>query len=337
MLPDPEGIEMNAITRWTAAALLVLFSTFLTATTTAQQKRQSPAKTQPKAAVAPTPAPTFDTLIPADSYIIYGEVRGVGQLVRSSAMNELLEPILKLSGPPKEFKTIVKWIDAHADEVMTSRLLVATWPRAKELPDAIVAIEFASPEEAAKFAKPLNEVLPTVLPPVPDSSPEKSDNAVRPDKPKPTPGSDKPGYYLQQTGSLILLTPRPLKLKQLKPAGSKPLAEDQNFRAARNRFNSEPVFVYIDFKAIEREEEERRKKYEAMEKEEQSAQLKHVQTVGEEESKKSAEPELTEEEKAELAAEELAKLQPVPSPEPAKEMPTPDPVSTALSSLASSF
>src|SRR5215218_3343260 len=132
---------MNVITRPTAAALLVLFSTFLTATTAAQQKRQAPAKTPPKAAVAATPAPTFDTLIPADSYTIYGEVRGVGQLAQSSAVNELLEPILKLAGPPKEFKTIVKWLNAHADEVMTSRLLVAAWPRAQDIPDTIIAIE----------------------------------------------------------------------------------------------------------------------------------------------------------------------------------------------------
>src|ERR1051325_2024742 len=160
---------MNVIPRPTAAALLLIFSAFLTATSVAQQKRQTPAKTQPKAVVAPTPAPTFDTLVPADSNTLYGEVRGVGQLVRSSAMTDLIEPILKLAGPPKEFKTIVKWLNAHADEVMTSRLLVATWPRSNELPNTIVAIEFASPEEAAKFAKPLNEVLPTVLPPTPEN------------------------------------------------------------------------------------------------------------------------------------------------------------------------
>src|SRR5215210_9181393 len=134
---------MKVITRPTAAAVLVLFSTFLTATTAAQQKRQTPAKTQPKAVVAPTPAPTFDTLVPADSYTIYGEVRGVGQLVRSGAINDLLEPVLKLSGPPKEFRTIVKWLNAHADEVMTSRLLLATWANktSKNLPEALIAIE----------------------------------------------------------------------------------------------------------------------------------------------------------------------------------------------------
>jgi hypothetical protein len=327
---------MNVISRPTAAALLLLFSTFLTATTTAQQRRQPPAKTQPKVAVAPTPAPTFDTLVPADSYTIYGEVRGVGQLIRSSAMTDLLEPIIKLSGPPKEFKTIVKWLNAHADEMMTSRLLVATWPRTKELPDVLVAIEFASPEEAAKFAKPLNEVLPTILPPTRESSPDQTDKSSAAEKSKPAAAPEKPGYYLQQSGSLILVTPKPLALKKLKPAGSKPLAEDQNFRAARNRFNSEPVFVFVDFKAIEREEQERQKQYEV---EMEAARVKGA-AAAETESKKTEEPEqLTDEEKAALkaATEEAATLQVGPSPEAPKEMPTPDPVSTALSALGSSF
>jgi hypothetical protein len=330
---------MNVITRPTAAALSLLFSIFLTATIAAQQKRQTPAKTQPKAAVAPSPAPTFDTLVPADSYTIYGEVRGVGQLIRSSAMNDLLEPILKLAGPPKEFRTIVKWLNAHADQVMTSRLLVATWPRSNELPNAIVAIEFASPEEAAKFAKPLNEVLPTILPPAPESSPDQTAKPASPENPKPAAAPEKPSYYLQQSGSLILLTPKPLALKQLKPAGSRPLAEDQNFRAARNRFNSEPVFVFIDFKAIEREEEERRKQYQV---EGEAARVK-IANAAEAEPKKSEAPEeppeLTDEEKAAAvaAAGHGPTLQAAPSPETAKETPTPDPVSSALSTLASSF
>lgn len=332
---------MNGFTRPTAAALLVLFSTFLTATTAAQQKRQTPAKTSPKAAVAPTPAPTFDTLIPADSYTIYGEVRGVGQLIQSSAMNELLEPILKLAGPPKEFKTIVKWLNAHAEEVMTSRLLVAMWPRTKDLPDAVVAIEFASAEEAAKFAKPLNQILPTILPPVAESTPGQPDMQVMPDifntpdKLKVATIAKRPSYYFQQAGSLILLTPKPLMLKQLKAAGSKPLAEDQNFRAARNRFNSEPLFVFIDFKAIQKEEEERQKRFEAMRKEEEE-RLKATQTEPKQAEEPPA-PELTEEEKAALAAEEMAKLQTESSPEATKEAPPPDPVSTTLSALGRSF
>ncbi|HEY3027931.1 MAG TPA: hypothetical protein VGJ55_17410, partial [Pyrinomonadaceae bacterium] len=54
----------------------------------------------------PQPSParrddaTLDTLFAADSYKLYGEVRMVGQLVRSPGVTEVLEPILKLSSPP---------------------------------------------------------------------------------------------------------------------------------------------------------------------------------------------------------------------------------------------
>src|SRR6185369_3014979 len=152
---------MNLITRPATAILLLL--SILTASTLAQQKRPAPPKTPPKpAAVSAAPAPTFETLLPADSYAIYDEVRGAGQLVRSNTVTDLLEPILKLAGPPKEFKSIVKWLNAHAEQLLNSRLCLAAAPINKRVPEMIVAVEFASPEEAAKFVAPLNEFLPTV-------------------------------------------------------------------------------------------------------------------------------------------------------------------------------
>ena len=157
---------MKVMTRPTVAALLLL--TILAVSTVAQQKRPAPAKPQPR----PAPAPTFETLVPAESYTIYGEIRGVGQLIQSNAINETLEPILKLAGPPKEFSRMVKWLNAHAEELMTSRLLVATWPVNKDIPEAIIAIEFASAEEAAKFATPLNAMLKSVIPPQTEGAPE---------------------------------------------------------------------------------------------------------------------------------------------------------------------
>jgi hypothetical protein len=235
----------------------------------AQTRRQTPARPQP--APPATPAPTFDTLLAADTYKIYGEVRSVGQLIRSNSINEILEPIMKLASPPKEFRTLVKWLNTHADEVMTSRLLLAGWPTGGELPDLLVAIEFASPEEASKFQQRLNELLPKVLPaPAPESSPQpaglpqsgasvdKVSAAKAPEPAKPPP----PPYHLQQAGSLILVTTTPLKIAKLRPAGSKLLSEDVNFRIARNRFNSESIFIFVDVAEIEKEEQEQQKRFE---------------------------------------------------------------------------
>src|SRR5262245_58199108 len=161
----------------------------LTITSAAQQKRQTPAKPQPKpAAAAPSPAPTFDTLLPANSYAVYAEVRNVGQFISASAVNDLLEPVLKLAGPPKEFRSMVKWLNAHAEELMSSRLLLATGPSNKEAPETIVAVEFASPEEAARFAAPLNDFLPTVLPaPAPDPSPKIQGDSAKTEGPNTAP------------------------------------------------------------------------------------------------------------------------------------------------------
>lgn len=327
---------MNVIAR---LAALMLLLTVLTAPTVAQQKRQTPAKPQPKPAAAPTPAPTFDNLLPADSYVIYGEVRDAGQLIRSSAINDLLEPIVKLAGPPKEFRSVVKWLNAHADQAMGSRLLFAAWPARNGLPDAIVAIEFASPEEAAKFVTPLNEFLPTVLPtPVPEASP----NTANESKPAAPP---KPNFHLERFGSLVVISPRPLIMKQLRPAGSKLLTEDANFRTARNRLNSEPLFAFIDFKMMEKEEQERRKQIEELQQKAAAEQAK--QRAAEAAEKKHnpdepAEPETTNEaEKIAIATGTVvgpvAVLSGESSKEAPKEEPTPDPIAGVLSTLGMSL
>lgn len=311
-------------------AIFLLLLIILPITTLAQQKHQIPAKPQPKA--TPAPAPTFETLLPADSYTIYAEVRGAGALVRSNALNELLEPVLKLAGPPKEFKSVVKWLNAHADEVMTSRLLVATWPTNLDLPQVIIAIEFASAEEAAKFVTPLNEFLPTVLPPSkPEASPSPSPNKQKPAAPP------MPGFQLQRLGSLVVITPKQWTMKQLKPAGSKLLSEDVNFQTAHNRFSSEPVFVYIDVKAIEREEEERRKRSEANQREDEERMKREMAAAAEQKKELTEAEKLVPEEELTITEEEPAAGLTANVAEPGKEPPPPDPMSNALSQLGMAF
>lgn len=245
-------------------AALLLFCTILTSPTVAQ-KRQTPAKPQPKPAPAPSPAPTFDNLLPADTFVIYAEVRDAGQLIRSSALNDLLEPFLKLASPPREFKSVVKWINAHADQVTSSRMFVAGWSiNNKSVPDPLVVIEFASAEDAAKFATPLNEFLPTVLPP------EQPDPSAKNAPPKP-------GFHLERLGSLVAISARPWTMKELRPAGSKPLSDDTNFRTAHNRFTSEPLFAYIDFKLMEKQEQGQQKQIEEMQRKAAEEQAKRNQ------------------------------------------------------------
>ena len=149
------------------------------------QQKVGPAPRKPAVAEVPEPAPTFDTLIAAESYKVYCEVRGVGGLVRSSAVNDLLDPVMKLGGPPKEFKTLVRWLNEHAEVLAGSRMLVAGWPSRPKLPSVLVAIEFSSPEEAKKFYPELRGFLPTLLPtptPTPAHAPSPARTPVESDR-----------------------------------------------------------------------------------------------------------------------------------------------------------
>ena len=254
-------------------ACLLIISIALAVPVVGQQKRRTQSPTKSPAAPAPAP-PTFDTLLAADAFKVYAEVRGVGQIIRSSAANDVLEPILKLGGPPKEFRDFVNWLRLHADQVMTSRLLVAAWPTFKDVPEAVIAIEFSSGEEAAKFESQLNGALARVLPPVvPQSSPEANNKPEEQKANEKTkePEAPVPSYHLQRAGSLLILSPKPVQLKKLRPAGSKLLSEDTNFRVAYNRFTSEPIFLFVDFQAIEKEREEQQKEYEEQRKKEEEA------------------------------------------------------------------
>jgi len=313
-----------------------------------QQKRRvrenTPAKTPAAPAPTPTPEPatpvTFDTLLAANSYKIYAEARGVGQLIGSSAATDVLDPILKLGGPPSDFVDTVNWLMTHADQMMTSRMIIASWPTITDVPPVMIAIEFSSSEEATKFESQLNGMLAKVLPPVtPQSSPspEKQMDQQQPAS-ETTPEAPVPRYYLQRVDSLVLASPAPVQLKKLRPKGSKLLSEDPNFLTAYNRFSSEPIFVYVDIATIQKEQEERTKQAIEEYKKEQEAQKEAAEKRKAEAKQNGEEPvedgELTEEEKAAMALE----VTPEPSPEIPTELVVTEPsdaqvLSTAFSGL----
>lgn len=326
--PD-KGIPMP-----TLKLLFTALFTLILLTPAVGQKRAPRAKPAPKTVAVQSAS--FDNLLSADTYKIYVEVRNVGQLINSSSFNEMLEPVIRLAAPPKEFRTAVKWLTAHADSVTTSRLMIATWPTAKNVPNVLVAIEFDTSEEAAKFEPQLNEVLRKVLPPTatPNLSPQGAGASPSP-SPSPTAvavavAETKPAYFVMRSGSIVFVTSSPLTLKNLKPINAKPLTADPNFRMAYDRFTSESVFAFVNIKALEQEEKERRE-----------IALKQAQKEAEERAKSvGATPEAAPDDE-----------EPVPLPEvravtsstavliggTEATPPPPDPMSIAMSQLAGAF
>lgn len=245
--------------------LILLGSITLSASTTFAQKRTAPPR-KPAARQAPQPVPTFDNLFAADSYRIYGEIRGVGALIHSPAVKDLLDPMMKLGGPPKEFKSALKWLNAHADVLAGSRMLVAAWPARPKLPTVLIAIEFSSAEDAKKFEPELRGFIPTLLSTPTPSPTAPADQAKSNTAPSSTPSKPDetplPPFQMKLAGPLILLSDQPFAFRDLIPRGSKSMLDDQNFTMARNRFASEAVFIYVDVKSIEKEDRESRQKAE---------------------------------------------------------------------------
>lgn len=298
------------------------------------QRPAAPAKASPPPATAPrAPEPTFDNLLGADRYKLYGEVRNIGQLMSNGGMVEIVDPIIKLASPPPEFNSIIKFLKSNTEALATARLLFATWPARTDVPNAFVAIEFGTNEEAARFAPKLESFLPTVLPPVPEPTPETVESpagpaqakaststqpatAARPKKEsapvnmappavQPSKPVERLPFVISHTGNLVLISDKAFKFETLHPLGTKSLFEDQNFRVAHDRFSAEPIFLFFNVVL-----EEKRK---AIEVKEETRSIAEVDTQPSTEAE--AELKKPEEVNQKVAATDIPSIQPTPNSE----------------------
>jgi hypothetical protein len=244
-----------------SSLLLVILA--LVAPVIAQQKQSQPS---PKPAASPESAVrapqtglkeeeiTFDTLLAARSYKVYGEVRMIGQLVRSNSFAELLEPARLLGAPPKEFAEIIEFLGEHAETLATSRVMFAAVPARPALPPGFVAVELASPQDALKLEPKLRAFLSSMSASTPNAPPAQSETnrteenkagAAPKQQLKPPARTPRP-VFVKRVGNLLLSSDTSFTLKTLRPDKHLPLAVDPNFQKARSRFLSEALFVYYD-------------------------------------------------------------------------------------------
>ena len=313
-------------------------------------RAQRPAAPDTAQKTVPATDPTFDTLLSDDSYKLYLEVRNVGTLLTTGGAGEIIEPIIKLADPGAEFKSLVKFLKDNSEPLATSRLMVATWPARIGIPSTMAVVEFATPEDAKKFTPKLEKFLPVVMPPVlpppdepqeqpkpsPGAQPDAKKTAAQtPDTtltvtvhpvpaasaaPKPEP---QPRFVLTRAGSLIFIADSPFKFEKLHPRSSALLAEDHNFRVARDHFSAESIFLFFNVAledktvpkpsptpVISEEEQER------IRMEEQARLQKQMEEA--EEARKKSEP-TNEIEPAIVDTPTLVVKEPSPAPTPTKE------------------
>jgi hypothetical protein len=237
---------------------ILLALLMIAAPTVAQQPASKPATPSPRQGPK-LGDPTFETLLASDAYKLYGEVRNVGQLLSTGGAGEIVEPLIKLSDPGPEFKSVVTFLKKNSEALASSRLMFATWPARSDVPTMFVAIEFPTNEDAAKFAPRLEAFLPTVMPTPPvteeptSATAPKSGEATTPSAPpastpkpaKPKP-NEQPPFVITRSGNLVCFSEKAFKFEKLHPPASKPLFQDQHLRTVRDKFSTEPVFLFFN-------------------------------------------------------------------------------------------
>ncbi|HEX8635350.1 MAG TPA: hypothetical protein VF703_14485 [Pyrinomonadaceae bacterium] len=258
------------------ALLVVLAVSLLLAPIRAQRPAPKPAPARPAPArptpaAEPTPAVTFDTLLSADAYGIYAELRAVGRHANSEEMKQLLAPFnLEGSGAPDEMLALYNFIDAHADALLTARLMFATMPVRAGLPETLLALEMPSAEEARKFVPELRQFAAANIKP-PNIAParttlttnatlETSDTPRRRTRRRArtqAAATENAGggrrsaspaalpFQIKRAGSLIAMSNTNFTFKDLHGTDEALLVNEADFQAARTRFSSDTLFVYF--------------------------------------------------------------------------------------------
>lgn len=256
-------------------SLVVAVSLLLSSQVDAQRPAARPAPTPnpPPAAVAveKTPAATFDTLLSADAYGVYAEVRMVGRQASSQEMAALVTPLTFGGGAPDELMKLYEFIKAHAEPLMTARLMFATMRARAELPETLIAIEMPSVEEARKFLPQLKQFIAANVAPQPSVTDEtlvqagttpaaETSNAgsrarrrrartraaaeragAEAVKPPPT-----PPVHIRRSGSMIAMSNEAFTFKNLRGKDQPLLVDEPGFQAARTRFSTDSLFIYFN-------------------------------------------------------------------------------------------
>jgi hypothetical protein len=225
------------------------------------------------------PSVTFDTLLSADAYGIYAEMRMVGRHAGSQELTQLITPLgLGGSGTPDELLALYEFVKSHADALMTSRLMFATMPARAGLPDVLLAVEMSSVEEARKFVPELRQFAAAVIapPPAPQTAATvevsgsarrrgrrgtraRAENAAdgrRAKQPAPPP------FQIKRAGSLIAMSGTNFSFKDLHGKDQALLVNEPGFQATRTRFSTDALFVYFNTVRMDRNSQQRIEAYE---------------------------------------------------------------------------
>ncbi|HEX8422090.1 MAG TPA: hypothetical protein VF634_01700, partial [Pyrinomonadaceae bacterium] len=260
------------------ASLVVAVSLLLSPIVSAQRPAKPPVTPPPRTPNATAdanekaPAATFDTLLSADAYGVYAEVRMIGREASSQEIARLIAPLTLGGGAPQELMNLYEFIKAHSEPLTTARLMVAAMPVRAGLPEALVAVEMPSVEEARKFLPELKEFIAVNVSPNTQVSDEGAlvkvgdipaqAAAATPNRRgrrrargrATTPNargeaSRQPAalpFQVKRSGSIIAMSSEAFTFKNLRGTDEALLVNEPGFQAARTRFSTDTLFVYFN-------------------------------------------------------------------------------------------
>lgn len=211
--------------------------------------RPTPAQPRPQARPQAEPQPPrpeaarpIEDILSADGYGVYGELRRVGTLVASGHFKSAVASVRQMRETPEELKGLLDFAESNAETLAESRVAFAALPTREGLPSVLVAVELATPQDAAAFEQKFytfaGNGFRTIFGP---GAP------TRARKPQPTPTPSAGGASaFRRVGNWLLAGSEPFTLKKLGGAGDNPLSGSPRFQSARSRFASEYLFVYFD-------------------------------------------------------------------------------------------
>ncbi|HEX8456892.1 MAG TPA: hypothetical protein VF656_06330 [Pyrinomonadaceae bacterium] len=263
---------------WFVAAVLLMVSV-VPAQRPAQKKPApvtKPAAPTTQAATASAPdennsSVTFDTLLSADAYGVYAEMRSVGLQANSEELAQLLTPFkFDNNTAPEEVLALYEFIRSHVEALTTARAMFATMPVRAGLPETLLAVEMPSVEEARKFVPELRQFIATVIqPPTPaggatsasttktsatTETASASRRRVRRDRrgqvvaameEDAKPAAAVP-FQIKRAGNLIALSNQNFTFKNLHGTEQPLLVNEPGFQAARTRFSTDALFIYFN-------------------------------------------------------------------------------------------
>ncbi len=266
--------------------LLLVVSGSLVRASAQPLQRRRPTVTHPNPQPAQQPRreteQNFDALIASGSYAIYAELRGVGQLLRSSEFTQAMNSLQLLTGPnskdTKELEDFIFFFTTQAETLNDTKVMLSIMPTRTNLPEGLVAFQFPTIEVATTFEPKLRAFLGRQLqsmqpPPVkpaeprpraaPNTTGKQTANSRKQSNPPPAPAL----FNLKRVGNVLLIAETAFTLKNLRGNGVQLQTDDGRFQTMRSRLASEPLFLYCEVANLEKgyaqEREDRQKKEEA--------------------------------------------------------------------------